>query len=188
MIATNPNPTAWNYWRCELDTAAMTFGPFAGMVELWRSRIPAGGALPSRRAFDFADFRKWWGHIAIARIEREPFDVRFTLWGTKLTQWWGVDYTGRRIGEAAKNPEVWKRTEGRYFEAMAGRPFIGIAAGRLDQHDRSYKKILSVDLPMGEGAKLTHVLAVHMEIDLEVSAPEFLHGCPMTGMDISALS
>lgn len=113
-------------------------------------------------------------------------DVRFTLWGTRLTQWWGVDYTHRRVGEVAKDPDVWQRTESRYFAAMAEKPFIGIAAGRLDQHDRSYKKVIGVDLPMGEEAVLTHVLAVHMEIDLEMSPTEFLPGCRMVSMDVTS--
>jgi hypothetical protein len=180
MPAPSANETHWDYWTCPLRAPAASFGGWEGVVELWSGRIPTGQRLPPRSSFDILDLRGWWGQVAIARIEHNPLDVRFTLWGTRLTDWWGVDYTNKRIGEISKNPEAWLETEGRYFAAMANEPFIGIAAGPLDQHGRSYKKVMSIDLPMGTEDALTHVLAVHMEIDLEASPMDMLPGCRMT--------
>lgn len=180
MTVISDTATRWEYWASPLEEKAASFGVYAAMVELWRARIPPGDLLPPRPCFDFLDFRGWWGRVAVAQIERDPFDVRFSLWGTKLTEWWGVDYTNRRLGEASKNPEVWRHTEGRYFAAMAERPFIGVASGRLDQHDRSFKKVVSLDLPLGKGRTLTHVMAVHMEIDLMLSASDILPNCRMS--------
>lgn len=184
MIQSFPNPTQWQYWRCPTDTDPAAFGPFADMAALWVARRGQSQVMPARQAFDFSDFRNWWGRVAIARIEAEPFDVRFSLWGTQLTEWWGVDYSNKRLGEAAKNPEAWLQTEGRYFALMADQPFIGIACGRLDQHDRSFKKVLGFDLPLGRNGHLTHVLACHIEISLDATPPTVLPDCPMSPVDV----
>lgn len=171
--------TEWRYWRCGLDTPAESFGIYRTIVETWRGRIPDGEQLPRRSAFDFPDFRAWWGRVAIARIERAPFDVRFTLWGTTLRDWWGVDYTGRRIGEAAKNPEAWTLTEGLYFAEMTQEPFIGVAAGNLSQHDRSYISVISLDLPVGNENGVSHVFALHLAVRDGQGPMQIMPDCPM---------
>ena len=164
MTAGDTNPTNWSYGRCPLETAPGSFGPFAGIVRTWRAKWPAGDALPARAAFDFPDFRGWWGRIAIARIRHDPFEVRFQLWGTQLAYWWGVDYTGRTLGEASPDPAAWLNTEGRYFEAMAQSPFIGVAWGGLEHYRRGGIRVMSVDLPLAEAGGVSHVLMAHREI------------------------
>lgn len=171
--------TEWGYWRCGLDAPAAAFGIYSTIVTAWRDRIPPGERLPRRGAFDFTDFRGWWGRVAIARIERAPFDVRFTLWGTTLRDWWGVDYTNRRIGEAAKNPEAWTLTEGLYFAEMTQAPFIGIAAGNLSQHDRSYISVVSLDLPVGDENGVSHVFALHLQVPKGQGPADVMPECPM---------
>lgn len=171
--------TNWNYWQCPTATPPAAFGPFAGMVARWQNRRPDGGGLPPRSSFDFPDFRGWWGRVAIVRIDRDPFDVHFTLWGTQLTDWWGTDYTGRQLGAGAKDPDAWLRTEGRYFQAMADAPFIGVASGGLDQHARPYISVVGLDLPLGEAGGLTHVLAIHMQITQGAAPTSVMPDCPM---------
>lgn len=172
--------TNWQYGTCPLDADAAAFGPFSGLVAMWQGKRTAGQRLPLRRALDFPDFRGWWGRIAIARITYDPFDVRFVLWGTKLTQWWGVDYTNRQLGSAAANPQAWRATEFRYFEAMAQAPFIGIASGNLAQHDRSYITVVGLDLPLSQdGETLSHALTVHVEMKRGMTAEQFLPDCPI---------
>ncbi|WP_417519941.1 hypothetical protein [Minwuia sp.] len=177
------NITNWQYWRCDLDTPADAFGPFAGIVDIWNSKREGAHGLPTRAAFEFTDFKGWWGRVAIAQLHRAPLEVRFSLWGTTLTEWWGTDYTNRRLGEAAHDPDAWLRTEGRYFEAMVAQPFIGIAAGGLDQHDRSFIKVISVDLPVGDAGGPTHVLAFHRQIRLEEAPADTMPDCPMRSLD-----
>ncbi len=176
---TADNTTNWSYWQTPVETPAVLFGPFADIVALWQGRRADAGGLPPRSAFGFMDFRHWWGRVAIARIEHDPFDVRFALWGTQLADWWGTDYTGRRLGEAANDPDAWLRTEGRYFQAMADAPFVGIASGGLDQHDRSFIHVLGLDLPLGDAGGLTHVMALHMQIETGTGPDEILSGCPL---------
>ncbi len=164
---------AWRYAACPLEADPARFGPFGGLVGLWRARRPEGAALAPRSALDFYDLTDWLGRIFIAEVRREPFNLRFRLWGVELTRWWGVDYTGKELGADSCNPELW-RVELAYFEAMAEAPFLGIASGRLDQHNRSHIKVMALDLPLGDAdGRLTHVLSAHREIAL-ADEPETL--------------
>ncbi len=173
----------WSYGCCPLDACARSFGPFASLVETWQQRRPDGGGLPPRRAFEINDFGAWLGRIFIAKIELDPIDIRFTLWGTTLADWWGVDYTGESLGKQSESPESWA-TERRYFEAMSKSPFIGIAGGLLTQHKRDHIKVLGLDLPMSDrGGALTRVLSAHIRIDLDHSFRTIAPDCPITPFD-----
>ncbi|WP_425407271.1 PAS domain-containing protein [Hwanghaeella sp.] len=165
----------WQYARLPISADPEEFGPFADLVRIWNSKRGRSGALPARRDFDFTDFRSWLGKVSIARIERKPFQIRFVLWGTQLTEWWGVDYTNKVLGEASLTPEAWKLVEGRYFEIMDNDPFIGIVNGYLDQHDRPYMKVMGIDLPLSDGKGLSHVISAHIEIEPESRVESILH-------------
>lgn len=169
----------WKYARLPLESDPAIFGPFSAFVGMWRQKARDHGQLPRRGDFDFPDFRPWWGKIAIAKIERDPFDIRFVLWGTQLTTWWGVDYTNKLLGQASITPELWKPVEGAYFEAMDSDPFIGVVCGYLDQHNRSYIKVMGVDLPVSDGTRLSHVLTLHLEISPGESIESVLPRCTM---------
>lgn len=86
---------------------------------------------------------------------------RFVLWGTRLVDWWGVDYTNKRLGEASITPEAWTMVEGRYFQTMHRDPFIGIVCGYLDQYKRPHLKILGVDLPLFEDGAVPRPVDPH---------------------------
>ena len=169
----------WRYGLCPLDSDAARFGPFADLVALWRERIAPGHQVPARRNFDAFDFREWLGRIFIARVERDPFDLRFSLWGTVLTQWWGIDYTGKTLGEQSNNPGLWDMVELEYFKQMEADPFIGIASGYLDQHDRSHIKVIGVDLPLAKDGVLSHVLSAHIKVGLDETPESVMPDCPI---------
>ncbi len=167
MISDKAKPVLnWEYGRCPLSSYPTDFGPFADLVALWQSKRQ-GDALPSRADFDFPDFKGWWGRIAIVKFEQAPFNVKFTLWGTQLTEWWGTDYTNKYLGENAKSPEAWLSIEGRYFQEMVSAPFIGLVKGQLDQHDRSHRRVVGVDLPLAIDGKVTQCILAHHEVDEE---------------------
>lgn len=164
----------WRFGLCPTDADPARFGPFAPLVALWQVRRAAAGAdLPARGDFDFYDLKGWHGRVFIARIERDPFALRFTLWGTVLTEWWNVDYTGKTLGEASENPELWQMSELSYFRRMDRTPFIGLSCGTLTQHKRGHIKVMGLDLPLGDETGLTHVLAAHTQIGVE-ETPETL--------------
>ncbi|MEC9265007.1 MAG: hypothetical protein VX464_03070 [Pseudomonadota bacterium] len=162
-----------------MDADPAHFGRFHNLVRKWQSKRDSEKGGPGRRDFDFFEFRGWWGKVAIARIETDPFDVRFVLWGTRLVDWWGVDYTNKRLGEASITPEAWTMVEGRYFQTMHRDPFIGVVCGYLDQYKRPHLKILGIDLPLFEDGALSHVLSIHMEIGLDDEPPDILEGLSM---------
>lgn len=167
----------WEYAWAPLSAAAEEFGPFKEFVHIWQSKRGPNGELPARKDFDFIDFRPWWGKISIAKVERNPFTIRFVLWGTQLTEWWGVDYTNKVLGSAALTPEAWKLVEGKYFELMDEDPFIGVVSGYLDQHDRPYVKVLGIDLPLSDGDGLSHIVSAHIEIDTSAKPESILTDC-----------
>lgn len=173
-------PLDWRYGSCPLTTEAWRFGPFAGLVSNWRGRIAPGAQLPRRADLAFEDFAGWFGRIFIAKVERQPFNLRFTLWGTQLAHWWGIDYTNKTLGEESLDPELWKSSELRYFEVMDRAPFIGVASGFLSQHRRSHIKVLGLDLPCGDGAGLSHIVSAHLELAAEETAETMLPDCPMS--------
>lgn len=178
----NSDPRAvlnWRYGLCALDAAPARFGAFAELVALWRERRPPGAILPRRADIDVLDLRRWLGRIFIARVERDPFALRFALWGTVLTRWWGVDYTGKILGAESRDPDLWTLVEIAYFKEMDNDPFLGIATGYLDQHDRSHIKVISIDLPLGEAGRMTHVLSVHQKIGLDETPESLMPDCPI---------
>ncbi|MBL8710445.1 MAG: hypothetical protein JNL25_14720 [Rhodospirillaceae bacterium] len=169
----------WKYAKLPLASDPHIFGPFSAFVGMWRQKAQAGELPPRRGDFDFPDFRPWLGKVSIAKIERDPFEIRFVLWGTQLTTWWGVDYSNKLLGQASITPAIWKSVEGAYFEAMDRDPFIGVVCGYLDQHNRSFIKVLGVDLPLSDGAGLSHVLTLHLEIELDETIESALPDCSM---------
>lgn len=173
-------PVEWRYTMCPIDTDPHRFGPFRGLVAQWRLRIRPGEILPRRDDFQFEDFADWLGRIFIAKVEREPFNLRFTLWGVKLVEWWRVDYTNRTLGELSSNPDLWRTTEIQYFAEMDRAPFIGLACGFLSQHGLAHIKVLGLDLPFSDGDGLTHVISTHMKIDLGETIEDVLPDCPIT--------
>jgi len=174
----------WSYGCCPLDACPQNLGPFAHLVETWQQRRLDGKGLPPRSAFEIDDFEAWLGRIFIAKVERDPIDIRFTLWGTTLADWWGVDYTGKTLGNQSENPESWE-TERRYFETMSKAPFIGIAGGLLTQHGRDHIRVLGLDLPMSDDGSntLTRVLSAHIRIDLDDDFSTVAPDCAVTPFD-----
>lgn len=170
----------WRFAMCPLETEAARFGPFGDLVALWQGRRGPDRPFPRRSDFEMRDLKDWLGCIFIARIERSPFDLRFILWGTKLTEWWKVDYTNKTLGSLSLNPGVWESSEIRYFKRMDRTPFIGVSSGKLTQHSRDHIKVLAIDLPLSEGAGISHVLSAHMQIAMHDEIEAVLPNCPLT--------
>ncbi|MBE7636597.1 PAS domain-containing protein [Sneathiella sp. P13V-1] len=145
---------------------------------MWQSKRK-GNSLPSRSDFDFLDFKGWWGKIAIVKFENNPFNVKFTLWGTDLTEWWGTDYTNKYLGENALSPEAWQSIEGRYFQEMVSSPFIGLVKGQLDQHERPHRRVIGVDLPLADRNQVTQCFLAHLEIDEETDLKSLFPNNPV---------
>lgn len=66
------------------------------VVELWRSKsIP--GRLPARADFDPARMKPYLGDLFLVESLPEIDNFRYTLIGTRITGWVGVDNTGQLV-------------------------------------------------------------------------------------------
>lgn len=148
----------WQFAAFSADTPPDAFGPFEEVVGLWRSKWHDDGTFPAWRDFDFHEFEGWWGQLAMAEIRPDPFDVYVRLWGTRLTDWWGVDYTRKSLGSMAVKPEVWEAVERGYFQDLVTNRWIGTAGGTLDAYDRMVTYVQVVDLPLESDGAVRQVL------------------------------
>ena len=151
----------WAYLTYRPETPAAAFGPLEPFVDLWRSKCPAPGRFPAWRDFDILDFKGWWGQVSLAEMQLEPVDFRWALWGTKLTLWWGSDYTGQRISEQTHLAGVWQHFERPYFECLLDQRLMGFVTGSLEPMAREYIHIHGVDLPLDTDGVITHMLSAY---------------------------
>ncbi len=156
----NRNIKGWTYRIFADDLDAGSFGPFAPLVDIWRAKS-GEGRYPAWRDFDpLEDFAGWWGRLSLAEIIDDPFDIEFALWGTALTDWWGIDYTRKKMSEVYRNRRAnWEKYEGPYFKTLTGAGGIGIVVGDLRALERGHVVVQGVDLPLSRDGRVSHVLS-----------------------------
>ena len=73
---------------------------FQRMFEYWLSKF-RDGRLPARADIDPVEIRDLLGHINIIQVIRESDRTRFrySLWGTKVTELYGRDFTGKYLDD-----------------------------------------------------------------------------------------
>ncbi|WP_150001063.1 PAS domain-containing protein [Iodidimonas gelatinilytica] len=64
------------------------------LYDLWESRR-GERFLPDRKDFQFREFQPWFGRIAVGSIPASGQEICFDLVGTEITNWDGLDMTGR---------------------------------------------------------------------------------------------
>jgi len=148
-----------------LNTSGDVFGPLEGFVTLWKTKHDARGDLPIWRDFDIMDFEGWWGQISMAEISLDPVDLTFRLWGTKLTDWWGFDYTNKSFAKTTLNLNSWIKKEQQYIADFAAEPKFGMLKGTLAEKGHDYHWVTAVDLPLGADGKVTHMLSAYRLVD-----------------------
>lgn len=166
-------PAPWEYFAYPSDKPAGDFGPLESFVKVWRSKCPEPGVFPAWRDFDLMDFRGWWGQISLAEMHYDPFNLRWALWGTKITHWWGVDYTNRFITDIPSVKDVWENHERGYLQRLTGERLIGYVTGSLTPQERKFYYINGVDLPLERNGVITHIMSAYQlcEID-EIYTPQ----------------
>lgn len=171
----------WTYRGFDRKTAPSVFGQFSKLVELWVSKTPPNEPIPERSSFDFYDVTEWLGYLSIAEVQVEPYDIRFVLWGTELTEWWGVDYTNKSLRKKPVSPNIWEPADKRYHKLLTEQQVIGLATGPLDAYGSAFKYVCALDLPLGNSNQTTHLLSAYRrvksiaDVDLDVT-PEFTIG------------
>lgn len=159
MIIKNRGP--WAYRAYPSETPPGDFGPLAPFVDLWRQKWPAYDRFPCWADFDLGDLQDWWGQVSLAEMHRNPTNLRWVLWGTKIAEWWGADYTGRYIMDIPEVKGVWTKHERAYMDQLIDQRLIGYVSGTLAPQDRSFFYINGVDLPLEQDGKITHFVSVY---------------------------
>lgn len=151
----------WFYKGYALDSPSRAFGEMDTFVSTWQKKMGERAGIPLRTDFDFFDFQKYWGRVSIADFCHDPFDVRFRLWGTTLTEWWGMDYTNRYISQEKDAAETWERAEKPYFKQIAAGNCIGAFSGSLEVFNRDHIRVKGVELPLIRDGKIAQVITVY---------------------------
>lgn len=151
----------WSYSVYARDTPAEAFGPMAGFVALWQSKCPAPGVFPKWADFDITDLEGWWGRTSLGEIRRDPLDLKWVLWGTDITNWWGVDYTKQYISEHPGSAPVWAREERRYIQCLLDRRAVGFVSGSVLPRGRDQLFVRGIDLPLEKDGAITHILTAY---------------------------
>ena len=82
-----------------LDTEVKLDSPrLIQLHELWQGKC-RGDRLPARRDFDPIEMKEVLGAIFLLKYLPEADDFHFTLIGTEIVKWVGVDNTGRLVGD-----------------------------------------------------------------------------------------
>lgn len=159
------NIKGWTYRIFSDDLAGDTFGPFGSIVDLWRKKAGSGEArkrYPEWRDFELEDLAEWWGRLSLVDVRNDPFDIEFALWGTQLTEWWGIDYTRKKMTETYENRRVnWKKYEGPYFSHLTGNGGIGMVSGDLRALGRGFMIVQGIDLPLLKDGRVRQVLSAY---------------------------
>jgi len=165
----------WFYRVYDRQTPATVFGPFAPIVELWRSKAVDGG-IPDWNDFDFKDFIGWYGHISLGELKPDFSEMIFLLWGTVLTELWGKDYTGLTMKDVAI-PDHWPTIEQPYIEALVKQDGIGVCGGTLHVFERDFVNVTYIDLPVSRSGKTPYIMSVYLrDVDrssLETEKPSY---------------
>lgn len=143
------------------DVLASSFGPLTSFINLWQDKSPSAEIFPQWRDFQFMDFDGWWGQISLAEIHTNPLDFRWALWGTKITDWWGVDYTNKYISDIPEVRDVWENFEKPYIQRIIDDRLIGYVFGTLSPQGRDFKHICGIDLPLEKDGNITHILSAY---------------------------
>jgi len=161
----NAKIKGWTYQVYPRNLASSELGPFQSLIDLWRAKS-GENEFPTWRDFELEDFSLWWGRLSLANILNDPFDIEFPLWGTTLTDWWGVDYTNKKMETAYEHrKENWEKFEGPYIRALIENKGIGIVRGDLRVVGRNFLTVQGVDLPLLRDGKLTRVLSGYCAIN-----------------------
>lgn len=120
----------------------------AAFKEMW-DRVRGDNELPAWRDFDIMDFRPWWGWICMYELDPDAdFDFVIRLWGTAVTNFYGVELTGKRASELL-GLLYWEEDlmMKRY---VRDRKCMGIAAGPMNWEHQHYKTYSYFVLPLAD--------------------------------------
>ncbi len=155
----------WQFALYDPAEPPEAFGRFAPLVARWQALRPRNG-LPRRSDFDMEDLGEWIGWLGVTQVlQVDPFDGMVRLWGTKLRDAFGEDFTGSRLQEI--DPKHITEEDLRLFRAVACEGLIGAMAGPMNWNQRDFIGLRSLVLPCGEnGLPADQVLEIFERVDI----------------------
>ena len=156
--------TNWTYEVFDRDTPAERFDVFESIARLWHTKR-GDRDMPSWADFDFYDFKGWHGAIAVQEVVAEPFDLRCRLWGSKLTDVFGSDNTGKLYSEYGTG---YTENDREFLAMLCHSGSIGMSHGQLDWLQKGHKAAAFIDLPLSnDGSAVNHLLTALAETTIE---------------------
>lgn len=125
--------------------------PLQQLLDYWHGKCD-GRAMPFRDAIDPLELRFVLGNVLLAEIvSGDRLRFRYRLWGTRLTQDYGVEMTGRHVDELQPSALA-ARVQQAYLDVVAtGLPqrqqFDEVIDGRMFMHERLLLPLALRDAP-----------------------------------------
>lgn len=131
---------------------AISHPALRALFDLWDARRGSRQA-PPRSDFSHEDLQPWFGHLMLLDC-LEGGEYRYRLYGTKLTQLFGFDLTGKMVG--ASSDRIGDKPQDEYAKVVCiGAP---VYASRISPSAREYLQVDKLALPLMEGGRVTKIL------------------------------
>lgn len=119
------------------------------LYELWQSRH-VGGRLPGRSDFDPVEMKECLGNIFILEYVPELDNFRYTLIGTKIVNWVGVDNTGKMVDE------IFDDRMRQFYKGLQSRQVPVRTSGKVVWRDKEHVAYELVTLPLSDDKQVVN--------------------------------
>jgi len=152
--------------------------PMARVLEYWREKCAgaSSGPFPRLGDLDLMDLHKIAGHLLICDVTRQngqSIRYRWRFWGSKLSEFFGVELTGRFIDEAYTD-EAARQVIGGYDWILENEePHYWLRRGGLafeDQEHLTYERLVCPVL--GRSGDIEHLFGIITFETVPVRKPE----------------
>ncbi len=144
-------PKKTPYEHFPLDSEGSMFPGFEDLHALWKLK-KADRFLPAWKDFDLQDLQPWWGKMCVIDFTYDPFDFKFRLWGTQITDLYQIDYSQKWYSDLYEQG-VYPEDDKPYFEKIARENLIGKNNDTLDWYGRGHVTAYFLDLPLSDDGK-----------------------------------
>ena len=150
----------WKYETFDLDIEPDLFPGFEYVIELWLKK-KGDRRLPSWADFDFRDFKGWHSHIAVTENRYDPYDYRYRLFGSSISELFEVNYTGKWRSSFEDDDEAMAEDwDLEFYEMTSRKMLISRVSGTLYWLKRSHVKLGFMEFPLSDnGDQVTHGLS-----------------------------
>jgi hypothetical protein len=126
------------------------------LYELWRHRH-ADGKLPARGDFDPVEMKECLGNIFLLEYLPDIDNFRYTLIGTKIAGWVGVDNTGKLVDE------VFDERVRLFYKGLQAREVPARTIGKVVWRDKQHVAYEAIMLPLSDDKRTVNRFIGAME-------------------------